>query len=126
MDTKYSIVEKKEQDIKKEEDALELYLEEEEEITKKVPYTNFPSIPEFLNNRDDKVPFVKIVVLSLKADYQDFYAIKHHAIILKMESEKAWFGVPCKIPNIDPIEWDKIVWEKIYEFNLTLDMFPTL
>ena len=90
---------------------------ENEIITKKIPSIKVGELYTQSNNSQ----YIHIAILKCKINYQELYSTNNHAIIIKTENNDAWFGIPIKASYAGTIEWSKIIWEIITEFDLSLD-----
>jgi len=131
--TKYSIINKTEpvEDINKQIDKeiekqfdsyAETILPDSELPTKKQPVYNFTEKKTKSNPNLTYEP-IRIAIFKCKQEYEDFYPLGIHGAIMKAENNFVWFAVPIKEPYCGTIEWSKAVWEKIYEFEVTVDLF---
>lgn len=98
------------------------FIDEEEEITGKIPIEKFCQINNAQFIFDEPMTLVKILLLKSKTEYKNYYGKNIYAIYLKSENEEVWFGVPVKNPNLGLIKFEKSAWDEVYRFSLALTM----
>ncbi len=99
--------------------SLDNAYNEEEEITQRVPYTSLKNTYDF---NKGLVFNHRILLLKCKVGYEAYYAQNIYEALLQMETNKYWLGVPLKNQEMGPLRWDKDIWDKIYDFEVALNL----
>jgi hypothetical protein len=98
------------------------FVEEEEEITDKIPIQTFCQINNAPVIFDDPLSIVRLVLLKAKPEYSGYFGNSVYAVYVRTENNEAWFGQPVKNPSVGLMRWDKNRWDKLYGFVLSLSM----
>jgi len=103
-------------------DEAAVFIEEEDEITEKIPIEKFCQINNAPLIFDDPVAIVRVLLLRAKPDYSNYYGTKIYSIFIRTENNDAWFGSSVKNPNVGLMRWEKSHWDRIYGFSLSMTM----
>ena len=98
------------------------FVDEEYEITERIPIEKFCQINNAPLIFDDPAAIVRILLLRAKPDYVTYYGSKIYSIFVRTENIDAWFGVPVKNPNVGLMRWEKSHWDRVYGFSLSMTM----
>ncbi len=99
-----------------------VFVEEEDEITEKIPIEKFCQINNAPLIFDDPAAIVRILLLRAKPEYANYYGPNIYSIFIRTENNDAWFGVSVKNPNVGLMRWEKSHWDRVYGFSLSMNM----
>lgn len=97
-------------------------IDEEDEITEKIPIEKFCQINNAAVIFDDPVSLVRIVLLRAKSDFINYYGSGIYAVFVRTENNDAWFGSPIKNTSVGLMRWEKAKFHKVYGFSLSMTM----
>jgi hypothetical protein len=98
------------------------FVEEEEEVTDKIPIEKFCQINNAPLIFDDPAAIVRVILLRAKLDYINYFGSNIYSVFVRTENNEAWFGVPVKNPNVGLMRWEKDRWDKVYGFSISMAM----